>query len=81
MPNIPHTIVKNGAHMLAKGLADMKAAGNLPLLGKCDKLHTVLDKNVCYKQGDDSIKSKFMCTSSAFNSKQKVMLTVSNILL
>ena len=34
MPNIPHTIIKNGAHMLAKGLADMKGAGNLPLLGK-----------------------------------------------
>ena len=32
MPDIPHTIVKTGAHLLAKGLADMKKAGNLPLL-------------------------------------------------
>ena len=53
MPNIPHTIVKNGAHMLAKGLANMKGSGNLPLLGK----HSALEQNIgCPREGNSIIK-------------------------
>ena len=71
MPDIPHTIVKNGAHMLAKGLAIMKKSGKLPLLAwDCES-----------PNGDQAIRSSFNTAVSSIVNANATRYTMMEVII